>query len=283
MRMGRRRIWTLGRMLAANSRTERRPWHPSPLPRRSRSRQRWLLIGIPVVLLFGRGVKSLVQLATGRYASGSLGVMICLAVLSMVAARRTRRRSGVGAGCLRWRSSDGTWSASWCCGGSARPTTSRCPSWRSARSSLTTPEMRADVRGSVAPMTAKTENPDLGHAPASAGRAGHRSAARLRAGRAVHAWRGVPADERGDVSRRRRPMRSDGNGQAIGRSGARGILRCDPRRRGDGRRAGSRLHDRGRNRRGRRCRVALPAREPAGSRLPLPRRAAGAGWLWRRG
>lgn len=51
-----------------------------------RTRQRWLLIGPPVVLLFGKGVKSLVQIAMADTRPDFLGVMIFLAVLSMVAA-----------------------------------------------------------------------------------------------------------------------------------------------------------------------------------------------------
>ena len=54
---------------------------PSP-----RTRQRWLLIGLPVVLLFGKGVKSLIQIAMADTRPDFLGVMIFLAVLSMVAA-----------------------------------------------------------------------------------------------------------------------------------------------------------------------------------------------------
>ena len=49
-------------------------------------RQRWLLIGPPVVLLFGKGVKSLVQIALADTRPDYLGLMIFLAVLSMVAA-----------------------------------------------------------------------------------------------------------------------------------------------------------------------------------------------------
>jgi hypothetical protein len=51
-----------------------------------RSRQRWLLIGPPVVLLFGKGVKSLVQIALSDTRPDFLGVLITLPVLSMVAA-----------------------------------------------------------------------------------------------------------------------------------------------------------------------------------------------------
>jgi hypothetical protein len=51
-----------------------------------RARGRWLLIGPPVVLLFGKGIKSLVQIALADTRPDFLGVMIFLAVLSMVAA-----------------------------------------------------------------------------------------------------------------------------------------------------------------------------------------------------
>ena len=51
-----------------------------------RTRQRWLLIGPPVVLLFGKGVKSLIQIALADTRPDFLGVMVFLAVLSMVAA-----------------------------------------------------------------------------------------------------------------------------------------------------------------------------------------------------
>jgi hypothetical protein len=51
-----------------------------------RPRQRWLLVGIPVVLLFGRGVKALVELALADTLPDRVGIVIFLAVLSMVAA-----------------------------------------------------------------------------------------------------------------------------------------------------------------------------------------------------
>ena len=51
-----------------------------------RPRRRWLLVGIPVVLLFGRGVKSLVELAMADTVPDRVGIVIFLAVLSMVAA-----------------------------------------------------------------------------------------------------------------------------------------------------------------------------------------------------
>ena len=79
-------MWTLGRMLAANRSTEGAHWHPSQLPRRCDRAQRWLLVGIPVVLLFGRGVKALVELALADTLPDRVGIVIFLAVLSMVAA-----------------------------------------------------------------------------------------------------------------------------------------------------------------------------------------------------
>jgi hypothetical protein len=51
-----------------------------------RSRQRWLLIGIPVLLLAGRGASALVQLATGDVQPDRLLLYIGLSVLSIVAA-----------------------------------------------------------------------------------------------------------------------------------------------------------------------------------------------------
>jgi hypothetical protein len=51
-----------------------------------RSRQRWLLIGIPVLLLAGRGASALVRLATGDVQPDRLLLYIGLSVLSIVAA-----------------------------------------------------------------------------------------------------------------------------------------------------------------------------------------------------
>ncbi len=51
-----------------------------------RTRQRLLLVGIPVVLLFAKGVNILVQLALDTTPPDRVGVVIGLGVLSMVAA-----------------------------------------------------------------------------------------------------------------------------------------------------------------------------------------------------
>ena len=57
-----------------------------PAPTTLRPRQRWLLIGPPVVLLFGRGVRALVELALAETPPDRILLVIGLAVLSMVAA-----------------------------------------------------------------------------------------------------------------------------------------------------------------------------------------------------
>src|SRR5262245_30199256 len=51
-----------------------------------RSRRRWLLIGPPVLLLFGRGVNTLVQLAMGTLHPDRLVLTIVLAILSILSA-----------------------------------------------------------------------------------------------------------------------------------------------------------------------------------------------------
>ena len=51
-----------------------------------RSRQRWLLIGLPVLLLAGRGANALAQLVMGDVHPDRLLLFIGLAVLSIVAA-----------------------------------------------------------------------------------------------------------------------------------------------------------------------------------------------------
>ena len=51
-----------------------------------RSRQRWLLIGLPVLLLAGRGANALVQLVRGDVQPDRLLLYIGLSVLSIVAA-----------------------------------------------------------------------------------------------------------------------------------------------------------------------------------------------------
>ena len=59
---------------------------PEPAPATLRPRQRWLLIGPPVVLLFGRGVRALVELALADTAQDRVLLVIGLALLSMLAA-----------------------------------------------------------------------------------------------------------------------------------------------------------------------------------------------------
>jgi hypothetical protein len=57
-----------------------------PVAMTRRSRQRWLLIGIPVLLLAGRGANALVQLVRGDVQPDRLVLYIGLSVLSIVAA-----------------------------------------------------------------------------------------------------------------------------------------------------------------------------------------------------
>jgi hypothetical protein len=59
---------------------------PEPAARTLRTRRRWLLIGPPVVLLFGRGANTLVQLALGTITPERLVLTIVLAVLSILSA-----------------------------------------------------------------------------------------------------------------------------------------------------------------------------------------------------
>ena len=57
-----------------------------PAARTVRTRRRWLLIAPPVVLLFGRGVNTLVQLGLGTIQPERLVLTIVLAVLSILSA-----------------------------------------------------------------------------------------------------------------------------------------------------------------------------------------------------
>ena len=59
---------------------------PEPATTTLRPRQRWLLIGPPVVLLFGRGVRALVELALADTPPERVGIVVGLAILSMLAA-----------------------------------------------------------------------------------------------------------------------------------------------------------------------------------------------------
>lgn len=59
---------------------------PEPATTTLRPRQRWLLIGPPVVLLFGRGVRALVELALADTAPDRVVLVVALAVLSMLSA-----------------------------------------------------------------------------------------------------------------------------------------------------------------------------------------------------
>jgi hypothetical protein len=51
-----------------------------------RPRRQWLLIGIPVLLLFGRGVRAIVELSLAETPPDRIGVVIGLALLSMAVA-----------------------------------------------------------------------------------------------------------------------------------------------------------------------------------------------------
>ena len=163
MRMGRRRIWTLGRMLAGNSRIEsaalgiRAHCHAAAVATTMAAHRP----SCRAPVWQGRQVPGSDR--PGRYASGFPRGHDHACRPEHGRGRRPRGRSGAGAGCLRSRSSVGTWSASSCCGGTARLTTSRCPFWRSARSSSRPPKCarrtwvrRADDRDG---------EPDLGPAP----------------------------------------------------------------------------------------------------------------------
>lgn len=55
---------------------------PTPRPRR----RRWLLIGLPVVLLFAKGVNTLVQLSLTDTPPDRIGLVIGFAALSILAA-----------------------------------------------------------------------------------------------------------------------------------------------------------------------------------------------------
>lgn len=57
-----------------------------PAARTVSTRRRWLLIAPPVVLLFGKGANTLVQLALGELHPDRLVLTIALALLSVVAA-----------------------------------------------------------------------------------------------------------------------------------------------------------------------------------------------------
>ena len=57
-----------------------------PAARTVTTRRRWLLIGPPILLLFGRGVNTLVQLVLGTIQPERLVLTIVLAVLSILSA-----------------------------------------------------------------------------------------------------------------------------------------------------------------------------------------------------
>ena len=123
-----------------------------------RSRQRWLLVGIPVVLLFGRGVKSLVQIAMADTRPDRLGIVISLAVLSMVAAVAlivVGRWGWVLAMAILGWDLVGELVLWWC----GSPDYVAMFLLAICAFLLTTPEMRADVHGSVAPMTERKPRP----------------------------------------------------------------------------------------------------------------------------
>jgi len=69
---------------------------PEPIATTPSSRRRWLLIGPPVVLLFGKGLNQLIQLGLTDTPPDRIWLVIALAVLSMVAAVALLSGSGLG-------------------------------------------------------------------------------------------------------------------------------------------------------------------------------------------
>jgi hypothetical protein len=69
---------------------------PEPIATTARPRQRWLLIGPPVVLLIGKGLNQLIQLGLTDTPPDRIWLVVGLAVLSIVAALALLSGSGLG-------------------------------------------------------------------------------------------------------------------------------------------------------------------------------------------